>query len=114
MNGSNESNLRRSGYDPRTDAYHVYHEWEGGETVVETVLRSIAAVRNREICELESPHDQLDIDALNALFRPNGDEYPRDSGYVAFELSECSVVVYASGEIQIYGPHQPSPPALNR
>lgn len=114
MNGSNDPRLGRSGYNPRTQAYHVYHDWESEETVAETVLRSIAAVRNLEICELESPHERLDIDALNALFRPQGDRYPRGPGYLAFDLSECSVVVFASGEIQIYGPNQPTPPMLNR
>lgn len=114
MDSSNDSRLGRSGFNPRTQAYHVYHEWAGNETVAETVLRSIAAIRNLEICELESPHERLDVDALNALFRPNGDNAPRDTGYVAFELSGCSVLVFASGEIQIYGPHQPTPSMLTR
>lgn len=114
MDRSNDSNLRRPGYNPRTEAYHVYHDWEDEETVAETVLRSIAAIRNLEIHELESPQERLDIDALNALFRPKRGHFPRDAGYLAFELSGCSVVVFASGEIRIYGPGRTTPPVFNR
>lgn len=109
MNTPDESRHRRPGYNPRTGAYHLYHDWDAESTIVETVLCSVAAITNLDPIDLDSPNETLDTDALEALFRPLDNGRGRESGYVSFPLNECAVVVHADGEVEVHPPFVGTP-----
>lgn len=112
MNAPDESPHRRSGYNPQTGAYHLYHDWNDEATIVETVLRAVAAITNLDPTDLESPNDTVDTDALSAIFQPLTNGRPRDLGYVSFPLNGCDVVVHADGEVEVYPPRTAGSPSL--
>ncbi len=104
MNTPDEPRPHRRGYNPRTGAYHLFHDWEGETSIVETVLRSVSAITNLDPTDLDSPTSAVDTDALNAIFRPLANGQPRESGYVSFPLNGCEVVVHADGEVEVHPP----------
>lgn len=104
MKAPDESRHCRPGYNPRTGAYHLYHDWSDESPIIETVLRSVAAITNLDPTDLESPNQTVDTDALNALFRPIADGQARESGYVSFPLNDCDVIVHADGEVEVHPP----------
>lgn len=112
MNPPDESSRRRSGYNPRTGAYHLHHDWDDEDTVIETVLRAVAAIRNLDPTELECPNDTLDTDALSSIFRPLAGGRRRNAGFVSFPFNGCNVVVHADGEVEVYPPVAAGVPRL--
>lgn len=104
MNPSNHAPSSSDGPDGRRRTYEVRHDPTAGCSVAETVVRSVAAVRNLEPTEVESPHERLDTDALDAIFGPRADGRPRTDGCVRFTLDGCGVVVHADGGVEIYPP----------
>lgn len=109
MKTPDESRHRRPGYNPRTGAYHLYHDWDDDSTLVETVLHSVAAITNLDPTDLDSPNDSIDTDALESLFRPLCNGQARESGYVSFPLNDCAVVVHADGEVEVHPPFEWTP-----
>lgn len=104
MNARDESGPLQLTYNPRTGAYHVHLDWDGDDSVVETVLRSVAAVKDLEPTELDSPYEHVDTDALNTLFASTTGGRTRESGYVSITLHDCTVVLHAHGEAEVYPP----------
>lgn len=91
-----------TGFDPRTGAYHVRHDWEGDASLTELVVCSVAAVAGVEPTAVDSIADRLDTDALESLFAGSR---PRDgTGSLAFSLNDCRITVYSDGEVVIRPP----------
>lgn len=104
MNPTNDDSPDWQGTDGRRGAYRIHHDSTSDDSVAETVVRSVAAIRGLDPMAVESPHDQLDTDALNTLFRPRANGRHRTDGYVRFSLNECAVFVYANDLIEIISP----------
>lgn len=104
MTPTDDDSPEWNGIDGPRDAYRVHHDSTGDQSVAETVVRSVAAIKDIEPIAVESPHEQLDTDALNALFRPRANGRRRTDGYVRFTLNECVVFVYANDLIEIITP----------
>lgn len=65
-------------------------------------IRAVADAADVDPAELGTPlYDQIDPDALDALFddRPNGT--PRGSGHVTFSLLGYDVTVYSDGHVVV-------------
>jgi len=102
MTGMDDNQNRdRTGYDPVTDTYHYQYDWESPGGLSSAVITAVATVADTEPTELESLHDCVDPDALNALFRPISEERPRSCGRLSFTLDEYDVTVYSHGEIAV-------------
>lgn len=112
MDPQNDASPAANDTPGQPGAYRIHHDPSSDDSVIETVVRSVAAIMDLEPTAVESPHDQLDTDALNSLFRPRSNGRPRNDGYVKFTLEECVVVVYASDLIEIVplGPTIGRPP----
>lgn len=90
-----------TGFDPRTGAYHVRHDWEGDSSLTELVVCSVAAVTGVEPTAVDALSTRLDTDALEALFAGSN---PSEGGALTFHLNDCRVTVYSNGEVVIRPP----------
>jgi hypothetical protein len=88
-----------AGYDPRTGAFHVHHDWSGGESLTELVVCSVAAVAGLEPMDVDPISTRVDTDALESLFAV--DDAPAGESAVTFRLNDCRVTVYGDGEVTI-------------
>lgn len=97
------------GPDGRRGSFEVPPDPTGGGSVTERVIQAVAAVKNLESTEVESPHHRLDTDALDAIFGPRADGRPRTDGHVRFTLDGCTVVVHADGGVEVFPPETVRP-----
>lgn len=91
-----------AGYNPRTGAFHVQHDWKDSRSLTEVVVCSVAAVAGVEPMEVEPLSARVDTDALESLF--DVDEQASNDGSLAFRLNDCRVTVYADGEVTVHPP----------
>lgn len=90
------------GYDPRTGAFHVHHDWNGNSSLTELIVCSVAAVAGVEPIDIDPVSARVDTDALESLF--DVDDAARADGALTFRLNDCRVTVYGDGEITIRPP----------
>ncbi|WP_227380898.1 HalOD1 output domain-containing protein [Haladaptatus halobius] len=83
---------------PATDTHQAQYDWATSDSLSTTVVSTIATVAGKEPTELKPLFDQLDPDALDALFQPTDDAL-RVGGQVAFILDDYQVIVHANGKI---------------
>lgn len=88
-----------AGYNPRTGAFHVEHDWNGNESLTELVVCSVAAVAGIEPMEVDPLSARVDTDALESLFDVGA--APSNGCALTFELNDCRVTVYGDGEVTI-------------
>lgn len=100
-------------YHPDTQTYHIYHNLEQPPPISTIVIRGVATLKGVRPTDIESLHDVIDPDALNALFQPVSEEPSERRASVSFPLEGYEVTVYADGEIVIAIPSdrsgEPSP-----
>jgi len=82
-----------------TDTYHHQYDWESPGGLSSALVATVATVADTEPTEIESLHDCVDPDALNALFSPLSEDRPRSQGYLSFTLDDYDVTVHGHGEI---------------
>lgn len=75
------------------------------------IVEAVAAATGRDVCDLPLLYEQVDPDALDALFAPKPDGTPRLAGEVRFSLAGCDVTVTGEGEIVVRG--SATPPELD-
>lgn len=75
-------------------------ETRTNESPSDTILRKVAAVKETEPTELDSPlYDVIDPDALNTLFA--GRNGSSGDGRVSFRYNDCEVSVESDGEVLV-------------
>lgn len=85
-------------YCPDSDTYHTV--FSDGETATTAVVTALAAVRHRDITEIETIYADVDTDALNALIASADDPATR----VEFTVDGFEVTVYGDNGIEIVPP----------
>lgn len=98
MNEFDEPECDREGYDPRTNTYHVQHDWESPDSLTHTVVRSIAAITGKSRTELTPLNDVLDAEALEAFLESRSKEAEKA---ITFSYEGCKVTVRTPGEVVI-------------
>lgn len=91
-----------TGYDPRTGAYRVRHDWHGDSSLTELVVCSVAAVVGLDPVDVDPLTERVDTDALESLFAVRGGEDVE--GSLVFRLNDCRVAVFSDGEVLIRPP----------
>lgn len=91
-----------AGYDPRTGAFHVQHDWDADDSLTELVVCSVAAVAGLEPMEVDPLSTRIDTDALEAMFDVDGQATGESA--VTFRLNDCRITVYDDGEVVIRPP----------
>lgn len=83
-----------------SNVHQAYHDPEGDETLVQTVLETIETVSGRPADETSvCLYDSIDPDALEAVFEPTRNGSRRDRGRVSFSVGEFAVTVHADGRV---------------
>lgn len=90
-----------------TDTHQARYDWATSDSLSTTVVSTIATVAGKEPTELKPLFDQLDPDALDALFQPTDDAL-RVGGQVAFIVDDYQVTVHANGKIVSQGANETS------
>lgn len=98
MSEFDEHKCDREGYDPRTNTYHIQHDWENSDSAVHTIVRSIAAITGKSQTELTPLNYVLDTDALEIFLESHSEGAERT---ITFMYEGCTVTVQASGELVI-------------
>lgn len=91
-----------AGFNARTGAYHVRHDWDDDSSLTELVVCSVAAVVGIEPMDVDPLSTRVDTDALESLFAVSS-SYEAD-GSLTFHLNDCRVTVYSDGEVVICPP----------
>lgn len=77
------------------------------DSLVDTVIRTVAVYANKEPEELPPLNSVIDADALEALFGPRLDGTSRQgSGEVRFRYAGYMVRVSADGDVQVEPAHE--------
>lgn len=79
------------------DVFHVSFDPDE-ESIVEVVTNAVAVIHNEEPTELDPLHEVVDVDALEELVAPSGDDRP-GADEVEFVYEGLAVVVDADGDV---------------
>lgn len=92
-------------YDPETQTYRRYHDWESNDRVSTVIIEAVAAVTDTPPTNMGPLYEVVDPDALNHLFPPlpNGSRCQAERK-ITFTLNECDITVYGDGLIEIQLP----------
>lgn len=79
-------------------------EYERGtdETASEAVVTALSSAMEVPRTELDPIYDAIDPDALDSLFRSNGDAPPQFDGQVGFYYDDHRVRVDSDGTVLVY------------
>jgi len=97
-----------TGYDSRTDTYHVHHDWTENTSIVTTIVNAVAALDGVTFDECEPVYDVIDPDALDVVLTPTTDRSTRAPVQVQFSYHGHTITVDSTGEIVIDAPDAPS------
>lgn len=90
----------RQGYDPKTDSYHLHHEWDGPDSLAFSICRGIAVASGEDILSVPSLANSIDVDALAQLFaRHEGGGHRTDR--ISFTHDGYTVAIYRTGYVSI-------------
>ena len=89
----------------RTDSYRIAHDWDGDDSLTETIVAAIATIKDTRLIDLDPLYNSADPDALERLFRDQ--HASRHTIRVSFQHEGYAVVINGDGSIDI----DPSPPA---
>lgn len=94
------------GDDQRRVVYRTVHDWNGRETLSDTVVVAVAEAAGVDPIDLSTPLiESVDPDALDGLFRPRRDGSPREAdGRAIFTTNGYEVEVHSDGQVLVYGP----------
>lgn len=82
------------------NVYQAFHDADGDETLVRTVLEALEEASERPADEMSVRlYDAIDPDALNDLFQPTRNGPSRDEGRISFTVGEFAVDVHAGGHV---------------
>ena len=83
--------------------HHVFHDWDGVESVSETIVDAIATYENTQRSDLPTLDSSINPDALNHLFGSTDDD-PPNGGTVSFSYAGYVVLIMSTGQILIRKP----------
>ena len=90
---------------PPSPVYRACHDPNGTANVSTTLAHALADCLGIDVTESTTfLHDGVDLDALDALFRPRHDGTPRMGGMLSFFVHDYTVTVHSDGEILIEPP----------
>lgn len=101
MEENNEAPSGTVGYDPVAESYHAFHDWNGTESLCNTLVSAIGAVSGKSALEMDPLYDVVDPDELEAQLRLDSEANALENTSVSFRFEGRDVTVYASGEIVI-------------
>ena len=78
----------------------VVHDWEGTESIAETIITALAEEESVDPIDLDPLYGWVDPEALDTLFPPQG-EVADPHAYVVFQYGEYRVVAGADGSVLI-------------
>lgn len=90
--------------------FHAEHDWDGPDTVGETIVRTVAAVTGADPMAMPPLYDVVDPDALDRLFSPPESSIRAGTGRVEFAYAGCAVTVHGDGQLEI----RPASPGRDR
>lgn len=85
-------------YDDQRDVYRVNHDWESERSLSTSVVMGVAAILELDPVELDPLYEQMDGDALDALFT---DEEVRRGTAVAFRYEGIWVTIHEDGDVEL-------------
>ncbi|AFZ72015.1 HalOD1 output domain-containing protein [Natronobacterium gregoryi] len=88
-------------YDSDSESYHTWCVDDEYEPATTALLLTVASVQGVEPDELEALSDRVDPDALNTLVTHWQADTRHVDGSLSFPFADCTVTVYANGEIVI-------------
>lgn len=100
----------RVGYDPTTESYYGKYDVETSETLVTTVVRSVAAITGKPPVELDPLYTAIDPDALKqVLDNSRSDSTKQGSVSITFDFASCEITIYRDGTMRIEPPDHAPP-----
>lgn len=82
------------------DIYREIHEWVSSKSLSETVVTALADFKGVDVTEIEPLYENIDPDALEALFAPNGNGF-RHNGQISFSFNDKYVTIHSHGEFAV-------------
>lgn len=82
----------------------VEYDWMAEHSPSMEIVTAVSNCDGTHPTELPPIHEVVDVDALNALFRPRLDGTPRINGHIHIRYSGYDVTFYSNGEIYITRP----------
>lgn len=103
----------RVGYDPKTESYYAQYDVDNSETLVTTVVRSVAAITGKNPVELDPLYATVDPDALEqVLDESRSDSSKQESVSVIFDFASCEITISCDGTVRIEPPDHVHLPEL--
>ncbi|WP_312908265.1 HalOD1 output domain-containing protein [Natronosalvus caseinilyticus] len=100
----------RAGYDPKTESYYAQYDVENSETLVTTVVRSVAAITGKTPVELDPLYTTIDPDALKqVLDNSRSDSTKQGSVSITFDFASCEITISCDGTMRIEPPDDAPP-----
>ena len=102
----NATNVRRSTQAqqalPQTEPYWVTHDFDGPATLSTTLVHAVSEATNTDVSNAEETlSHQVDLQAIDYLFRPVKNESPRAHGHLSISVWGHDVTIYGDGRILI-------------
>jgi hypothetical protein len=93
---------QRGGARTRSQHYYVTHDFDGTATLSETVVHALSGAANVDVSKVEQTLGrQLDITALDKIFRPAGQPSTTQFGNLSLSVLGHDLTVYNDGQIVI-------------
>lgn len=100
MHGQNSDSADSATRDSRP--YHAFHDPASRTPIGATLLGALADCTGADAFDCgRSLHDAVDLDALDALFRPRYDGTPRRGGTLTFVVHDYRITVRSDGHIRL-------------
>lgn len=93
--------MRRQSAPEETDRLLSSCDLTESDSVVTTVVTTVADLRGERPEALEPLDNSVDSDALTDLFAPSVSGEPRGPGRVNFTYAGCSVVLTSEGDVLV-------------
>jgi hypothetical protein len=84
--------------------YRVVHDWDDPEPLSSRIVRSVSAISGDLPTDVGPIQEVMNVDALDQLFEPTGDELRSSGMFLRFDVSDHDVTVYGDGLIVICPP----------
>lgn len=98
---STRSNHGGAGIEPDAETVVVSHDWEGGESLVTTIVMTVAKLAETDPDELERLYDRIDPNSLETIFEPASGTSNRNAGQLTFQFDAYSITVHATGTVVV-------------
>ncbi|MFW6385183.1 MAG: HalOD1 output domain-containing protein [Halodesulfurarchaeum sp.] len=89
--------IDRVGHDPVTDTFHAQHDSQRDDSIVATVVETVATATGDPPDDLRAMYSVLDPDALEAILATDGESHVE----VEFLYEGRSVTVTSDGDVVV-------------